>query len=66
MKSIAAGPLSLQSPRTPKPKSAFKVRTPGKESIWEMQIFAGNRRFSQEPVEKRRDLQKTADWRLSP
>ena len=32
----------------------------------EAQIFAGNRRFSQETAENRRNPQKTADWRLSP
>ena len=39
---------------------------PRKRSIWETQIFAENRRFSQETAENRRNPQKTADWRLSP
>ena len=40
---------------------------PRKQSIWEMQqIFAENRRFSQETAESGRNPQKTVDWRLSP
>ena len=36
------------------------------EAFGKTQIFAENRRFSQETAENRRNPQKTADWRLSP
>ena len=38
---------------------------PRKQGIWETQIFAENRGFSQETAENHRNPQKTADWRLS-
>ena len=39
---------------------------PRKRSIWEAQIFAEDRRFSQEAAENCRNPQETADQRLSP
>ena len=36
------------------------------KAFGETQIFAENRRFSQETAENSRNLQKTADWGLSP